>query len=144
MRRFAWFGLCLAALALPLAAWGQSKPTTPPGGQKPPSTQPMLTSSEIQGLKGRIAGCWTVPKSMYLSNVVVTVQVKFAKDGSLAEPPRVVNSSPDPLFAVAAKSAIAALTKCAPFSSLPPAKYEVWKEIMIDFDPSVMVGDKPH
>ena len=85
-----------------------------------------------------------MPKSVYLSNVVVTVQVKFAKDGSLAEPPRVVNSSPDPLFPVAAKSAIAALTKCAPFSFLPPAKYEVWREIMIDFDPSVMLGDKPH
>jgi hypothetical protein len=47
------------------------------------------------------------------------------------------------MFAVAAKSATTALTKCVPFNSLPPAKYEVWKEITIDFDPREMFGDKP-
>jgi hypothetical protein len=158
MRRLAPFGLCgLFALTLPLAAWAQSKPTVPlddqaeqrlqqlRNAQKPRDTSgpPTLAPSEMQALIKRLAEYWQVPEGVRLRNVVVMVQVKFARDGSLAEPPTVVNSSPDPMFAVAAKSATAALTKCTPFSFLPPAKYQAWKEISIDFNPRELFGDKP-
>jgi hypothetical protein len=138
MRRFAWLGLFLVIIALSPTARGQSKPTTPP------DTAPTLTSSEIQGLRNRLAACWGAPAAAYkATNLVVTLQVKFARDGSLAEPPKVLNSNPDPRFAMVAKSAITALTKCAPFSFLPAAKYAAWQEIVIDFDPHEMSGDKP-
>jgi len=92
----------------------------------------------------RLAECWAAPAAAYrASNLVVTVQMKFATDGSLAEPPKVLNSSPDPGFAAFAKSTIAALTKCAPFSFLPAAKYAVWREIVVDLDPNAMIGDRP-
>lgn len=59
-------------------------------------------------------------------------------DGSLAASPVVLNRSQNPLFAKAAASAVRAVRKCAPFSFLPAASYEQWKEIVVDFDPSVM------
>ena len=144
MSRFAWFGLCLVVLVLPHTAWAQSKPTTPPGGQMRPGAQPTLTPSEIQALMNRLAACWAAPAAAYkATNLTVTLQVKFARDGALAEPPKVLNTNPDPRFAVVAKSAVTALTKCAPFSFLPAAKYAAWQEIVIDFDPSETIGDKP-
>jgi hypothetical protein len=170
MRPIASFGLrglvALAAL-VPQVAWAQSKPGTPlseqieqrlqqmrkpqqSGTNSQPGSAPqiginplMLTSSELDAFRARIADCWDVPKGVRdLTNMRVTVHVKFAKDGSLAEPPKVLNSSPDPMFAVAAKSATAALTKCAPFRFMPAAKYDGWKDIVIDFDPHEMFGGK--
>ena len=138
MRRLACFGLCLVVLILPLAAWAQSKPTTPSG------TLPTLTSSETQRLMDRLAACWAAPAAAYkVSNLAVTLRVKFARDGSLTEPPKVLNSNSDPRFAAFAKSAVAALTKCAPFSFLPTEKYAAWQEIEVVFDPHEMFGDRP-
>jgi len=170
MRRLAPFGLCgllaFAAIA-PRAASAQSQPSPPladqveqrlqqmrkaqqPGNDPQPRKDPqpadplMLTSSELDALRNRLAACWDPPKALRAApSVIVSVEVKFAKDGSLAEPPKVLNSNPDPRFAAAAKSAVAALTKCAPFSFLPAAKYATWQEIVIDFDPHEMFGDKP-
>src|SRR5215471_10022404 len=124
MRRLAPFGLCgllaFAAIA-PRAASAQSQPSPPladqveqrlqqmrkaqqPGNNPQPRKDPqpadplMLTSSELDMLRGRIADCWVVPKdARRQGNLRPTVQVKFAKDGSLAEPPKVLNASPDPM-----------------------------------------------
>ena len=162
MRRLAPFDLCglLALVAMAAqAASAQSQPV-PLGDQveqrlqqlrkaQQPGNDPqrnnplMLTSSELATLRNRLAECWDAPKSVRRSNLVVTVKVKFAKDGSLAEPPKVVNANPDPLFALAAKSVTAALQKCAPFKFLPVAKYDLWKDIEFMFDPREMFGDKP-
>jgi hypothetical protein len=167
MRRFAVFGLCgLLALILPLVAWAQSKPASEPASkpaatlgeqveqrlqklrdpQKPRNTPDpnTLTPSEMQALIKRFADCWDVPVEVRnVPNLHVTVEVKLAKDGSLAEPPKVLNSNPDPHFAVAAKSAIAGLTRCAPFSFLPAAKYAAWQDITVDFNARELFGDKP-
>ena len=159
MRRFAIFGLCgLLALILPLVAWAQSKPAATLGeqveqrlqklrdAQKPRNTPDpnTLTPSWMQPLIKRLADCWDLPVGLRnVPNLHVTVEVKLAKDGSLAEPPKVLNSNPDPRFAVAAKSAIAGVTRCAPFSFLPAANYAAWQDIAVDFDPRALFGDKP-
>jgi hypothetical protein len=160
MRRFATFGLCgLLALILPLVAWAQSKPAAPLSdqveqrlqklrdAQKPRNTPDpnRLTASEMQALTRRLAECWQVPEGVRnVTNLDVTILVKLAKDGSVAEPPKVLDSNPDPRFAVAAKSAIAGLTRCAPFSFLPAAKHAAWQELSVNFNPRELFGDKPH
>jgi hypothetical protein len=162
MKRLAPFALsAILGLTHPLAVWAQS--TTPPSvsdqveqrlkqlrnapqvdkNAQPAAKSNTLTQSELNTLMKRIANCWTLPQAAREMPDPVTVQVKLAKDGSLAAPPKVVNSSPDPRFAVAAKASVAALTRCAPFSFLPAAKYDAWKEIQIDFDVRSMFGDKP-
>jgi colicin import membrane protein len=75
-------------------------------------------------------------------DLVVTLRISLARDGSLAQDPVVVNSSPHPLFQSAAQSAIRALRKCAPFNFLPVAKYENWKSIDINFVSRDLLKDK--
>jgi colicin import membrane protein len=62
------------------------------------------------------------------------------RDGSLAAEPVVTNRSTLPVFEVASESALRAVRKCAPFNFLPPAKYAIWSDIIVDFDPSQMFG----
>jgi hypothetical protein len=152
MRHVASFGLCgLLAPIVPLVAWAQSGPAGPVGEQveqrqqKPRSTPDpsTLTASEIQALRKRLTECWDVPVEVRNATLHVMVHMKFAKDGSLAEPPKVLNSNPDPQFAVAAKSAIAGVTRCAPFSFLPAAKYVAWQDLTVDFNPRELFGGKP-
>jgi hypothetical protein len=141
----------------PNVASAQSNPAAPLGDQLEQRLQQLrdaqkprnipdsstLTASEMQALKKRFADCWDVPEGVRnVPNLIVTVHVKLAKDGSLAEPPKVLNSNPDPHFAVAAKSAIAGLTRCAPFSFLPAAKYSAWQDITVDFNPRELFGNR--
>jgi hypothetical protein len=39
---------------------------------------------------------------------------------------------------VAAESAMSAVKKCAPYSFMPVAKYEAWKDVEVTFDPRDM------
>jgi colicin import membrane protein len=73
-------------------------------------------------------------------DLVVTVRIQFKKDGSLAADPLVLNHSSTPLFQVAAEAATRGIRKCAPFSFMPQAKYEAWKEVEVNFDPREMFG----
>jgi colicin import membrane protein len=58
----------------------------------------------------------------------------------LTTDPTVVNRSSQPVFQVASESALRAIRKCAPFSFLPPAKYEAWRDVEVNFDPREMFG----
>jgi len=144
--RCRWLASTCLAVMLSLALATRPSSAQPREAQKPGNAPDSkeLTENEMQKLIARLADCWVVPKAVRdAPTLIVTVRVKFAKDGSLAEPPKVLNSSSDPRFAAAAKSAIAALTKCAPFSFLPAAKYAAWEEVIVDFNSEMMFGSKP-
>jgi hypothetical protein len=103
-----------------------------------------LTVSELEALRNRLADCWDLPVAAKgVRGVVATLHIRFKPDGSLAGQPEVVNSSNDPAFPMLAESATRAVTKCAPFSFLPAAKYDAWKEVRVDFEPRVMFGASP-
>jgi colicin import membrane protein len=55
----------------------------------------------------------------------------------LASRPQVENNSPDPLFRTAAETALRAVQSCQPIR-LPAARYEVWRNVQVDFDPTQM------
>jgi hypothetical protein len=69
-------------------------------------------------------------------------RIHLKPDGSLAGAPVVVNSSQSLLLSIAAQSAVRAVTKCAPFSFLPSAKYQAWQVMEIAFDASIRATDK--
>ena len=150
-RRSAYLAMTLS-LALPNIASAQSNTAGPFSDQveqrlRELRNNPLArTSSEmdtLHAMRARLANCWDVPASVQKrSDMAVSVRVKFGRDGSLAGPPTIINSNPDPLFAHAAKSVTAALQKCAPFNFMPAAKYDAWKEIEITFDPREMFGNK--
>ncbi len=103
-----------------------------------PFTQ--LRQNEIDALRARLAACWDIPPTRVdPAELRVKVKVFLGQDGTLTREPEVVEYRPSQIGQVAAESAIRAVKRCAPFT-LPPEKYDSWKEIIMTFDPREMFG----
>ena len=92
-------------------------------------------------LKKAIQLCWSIPVNTHST---ARVQISLNKDGSLAGPPKIldpVTPPPDKL----AESAIRAITRCAPFPGLTSyaAHYDLWRDVVLTFDPGENTSDKP-
>jgi colicin import membrane protein len=99
---------------------------------------PSLRAQLIGIIQDQLIRCWNVP--IGLSNarnpVVPTVRIQLATDGSLIGAPSVTNSSSDPMFRVAADSALTATRRCAPLR-IPAqfaAYYDDWRDVIVNFD----------
>jgi len=104
----------------------------------PTGTAMALSQSELDALRAQIQACWNPPVGvMDAKGLVVTVRLMLKQDGSLSTEPLVTNRGSNALFQVAAESALRAIRRCAPYR-LPIAKYEVWKDVEVDFDPRDM------
>jgi hypothetical protein len=66
------------------------------------------------------------------------IRLKFAlnPDGMLSAYPVVLNASGHPAFDAAARSAQSAVKMCEPYNFLPVEKYDLWRDIILTFDPS--------
>jgi hypothetical protein len=75
-------------------------------------------------------------------NLLVSVEFKLSPDGTLSAPPTVINAGFDPLFQVAAETAVRAIARCEPYADIFPAEhYGIWgQSITVDFDPRQMFG----
>ena len=105
----------------------------------PPAPPASPSGTWSNQLISRLAQCWDVPPDIAKAHqLTVSIRISLKSDGSLAEPPVVINRSQNPLFAKAAASAVRALRKCAPLSFLPAASNDQWKEIVVDFDAQLM------
>ena len=87
-------------------------------------------------LSRAVAQCWNVPAGIAgLENVVVRLEVRLNRDGTLVGNPKVTNSENFPAFGLVADSAVRAMIACAPYS-LPPDMYEGgWEHIVFAFRP---------
>ena len=99
---------------------------------------PSLRGQLIGIIQDQLMKCWNVPIALAnaRSAVVPQIRMKLAADGSLVGQPGVVNSSSDPLFAVAASSALTATRRCAPLR-IPAqfaAYYDDWRDVVVNFD----------
>jgi hypothetical protein len=114
--------------------------TTPlaaqPEAGSPPIERAALSQPEIDALRARLMSCWSPPIGVTTSNrLVVVVKFSLSKDGAVSGEPTVINRGADPLFKVAAESAIRAIRSCQPYR-LPTSKYEAWRDIEVKFDPN--------
>lgn len=106
----------------------------------PTGMAPQLSQNELDALRARLRECWILPAGATdAQDLIVQVRILFKKDGSLAADPTLLNRGGSPFFQVAAESALRAVRRCAPFSFLPVAKYDVWKDIEVTFDPRDML-----
>lgn len=87
-------------------------------------------------LSRAVSQCWNVPAGIAgLENVVVRLEVRLNRDGTLVAPPKVTNSENFPAFGLVADSAVRAMIACAPYA-LPPDMYEGgWEHIVFAFRP---------
>lgn len=120
------------------SATGDTLSNTPALGTAT-GTAVALSQNEIDALRARLRQCWNVPVGVAEArDLVVTVRIQFKQDGSLLTEPRLMNSGSHPAFLTASESALRAVRTCAPYTFLPAAKYEAWKDVIVDFDPRDM------
>ena len=79
-----------------------------------------------------------MPPGAREANIVVKVRFGLNPDGSVIGFPEVQNPSSDPLFDATARSAVAAVMECQAYSFLPQDKYDLWKDLIINFNPNMM------
>jgi hypothetical protein len=111
--------------------------TKPVRGQKS-GTELRMSVNEIDALRARIADCWNPPPGgLGADSIVVKLRLELNEDGTLVGYPSVANSGASPFFQAAADSAVRAVYQCQPYS-LPKAKYALWRDMILNFDPSDM------
>ena len=118
-----------------LAAAGDALNTTPSLGART-TNAPTLSQNEIDALRARIQECWNPPAGAAdARDLAVLVRIQFNQDGSLAGEPRLISRVSAGYQQIAAESAIRAVRRCAPYTFMPAAKYESWKDVEVNFDP---------
>jgi colicin import membrane protein len=100
-----------------------------------------LSQDEINALRARIQSCWSPPPGIgAATKIKASIAVVLKPDGSLAQPPILVEATPSPLGPALVESAKRAVLSCQPFTMLRPEHYEQWKQLQLDFDPKELLG----
>lgn len=107
-----------------------------------PTTSDTLALSEMDALKYQLAKCWNIPTgAMDAENLVVDLYLEMNPDRTVrsAEIMDTGRYSRDTFFQAAADSARRAVfhPHCNPLA-LPADKYDIWKTIVIRFNPREM------
>lgn len=98
----------------------------------------VMSVNEIDALRARIAQCWSPPPGgLGAEEIVVKLRLKLNEDGTLVGYPTVANNGASPFFQAAADSAVRAVYQCQPYT-LPSDKYALWRDMILNFDPSEM------
>ncbi len=121
---------------------GGSRSSTKPAslGTRRGNDNARMTQSELDALRGQIGRCWNPPiGAAEAEGLLVKVKMQLNRDGTVAAPPKVMNSGSNPFFRAAADSARRAVLRCQPYS-LPADKYDAWGEVIVNFDPREMLG----
>ena len=119
--------------------------STPERAQRAPLGK-KLTISEIDAIRRQIERCWLVPAAIGAKDVQemsVQVRLKLYPDGTLRES-RIVDRfrmETNATYKAVAESALRAIRnpRCSRFN-LPLQKFNVWKDMVLRFNPSEMVG----
>jgi hypothetical protein len=105
-------------------------------------TASQLTQNEIAALRDRLRRLWSPPAGIKdPRELTLEVVIRLNPDGTLSEPPAVLTSGRTPMFMAAADSARRAVIRGQPYTMLKPEHYELWKEVVITFDPQFMSSD---
>ena len=94
-------------------------------------------------LNKQIMKCWS-PSAAFKDatrpeQLIVQYEIALNLDGSIAQPPQ-LSANPslaagDPVARAAAEAARRAIWACAPYT-MPPNRYEQWREVVLSFDAS--------
>jgi colicin import membrane protein len=108
----------------------------------PEGRDSVLSASEkamlVQIIRQCVQAKWNVLAGGESAQAVqIKMRLRFNPDGTLAAPPQITNPQSTPFFLAVSDSALRAVQACEPYS-LPPAKYDAWKDIIMTFDPRDM------
>jgi len=111
----------------------------------PNASANQLSLSEIDAFRRHLRNCWNPPAGApNTTRVVVPITIRLKEDRTLdlgKKPnPRVEMRASDPYSQAMIESAVRAIIACQPYTMFSLPKYEIWKELSIDFDPIEMFG----
>ena len=100
-----------------------------------------LTISELDMIRKQFYDCWIVPAgAKNIKDLVVSIELRLDEDGNVVFS-KLINDKnlKDSFFRAAAESAIRAVNHpdCKKLK-VPKKKYDVWKSLILDFNPSIM------
>ena len=103
-----------------------------------------LSISEKDAITSQFVQCWRLPAgSANQDSLRVSVDVWLRPDGSVIKAHLTGDQrgkyNADGVFRAAADSALRAVHMCSPLKNLPTNKYNSWKEMRLNFDPSMQL-----
>jgi len=103
---------------------------------------PQLSQSEMDAFRNKLKQCWNPPVgAVNADKMIVDMTIRLKPDRTLASAPEVETSAHDAYSQAMIDSAVRAIIECQPYTMFSPAKYDVWKEMDIGFNPSEMFRD---
>lgn len=102
-----------------------------------------LSATAIAAFVQRIRECWVIPPGAREGNITVKVRIQMNQDGSIAGEPQVMNGPGDFLFDTTARSTVAAILGCQNYDFLPLDQYDVWKDLVLNFNPNMFADATP-
>jgi colicin import membrane protein len=101
-----------------------------------------LSQSEVGALRARLQQLWSPPAGAKdPQELTLDLELKLNPDGTLAGPPIVLTGGNSPLYMAARDSAVRAVFRGQPYTMLRPEHYDLWKDIVVTFDPRFMFGN---
>jgi len=111
------------------------------------SSKQNISQEAIMAFVERVRQCWIIPSGAREANVVVRVRIRLNPKGFFTEYPTLLNNpAEDPTmlnyeanrpYEKTATSVVAALMGCQPYDMLPSDSYEVWKDLVLNFNPGM-------
>ena len=107
--------------------------------------QRRIAAQLSEAIKRQVSPCWKIQAgAKNAANMGVAIWMRFNQDGSLSAAPRIQDRGRlgnDPFFRAVAESALRALRdpSCVPIK-LPYKQYDMWREIVLNFDPKEALG----
>ena len=100
-----------------------------------------IAADLADALRARIEQCWNIPAGVRdAEHLRVQVRFQLGPGGAVTGGPVVLNRMNHPAFPAAAQSAVRAVLACAPYAFLPPDRYDLWRDVILTFDPSKVLA----
>lgn len=107
-------------------------------GSKRGKNAAAMTQSELDALRAQVARCWSPPiGATDASQLRVRLEFGLDREGYVTTGPEIMEFPASQFGVAAAESASRAVRRCQPYS-LPADKYDSWRRVRINFDPSDM------
>jgi hypothetical protein len=93
------------------------------------------TADWINQLRSRIDSCWLLPSGVTnKTKIAARFIITFNPDGTLANPPALINVTIHPQTMAFVESVIAAVKRCQPYTFLPAGEYKNgWDKVDMTF-----------
>ncbi|MDO3432992.1 hypothetical protein QWJ46_09870 [Rhizobium sp. CBN3] len=122
-------------VAFAFAPGGHAETTS--GGKSEPK-RPVLSAAAIDAMRNAITNRFILPGDLKdVASVRVRIHVRLDDKGRVIGAPEVdANGGSEHTRNLMTKAALRAVIGAAPYAMLPKDKYDLWKEVVLNFDVS--------